>query len=87
MCGCQNYLAIIMLLLNKFSIDDNYPLTPKSDWYLISPFKITPKSNINIKKNQENDHKQINSWLFNKFSLSAPQEMYREQYGEYAHWF
>ena len=24
-------------------------------------------------------------WLFNiKFSLSAPQEMYREQYGEYA---
>ena len=26
------------------------------------------------------------SWLLNKFSLSAPQEMYREQYGEYAYW-
>ena len=28
----------------------------------------------------------INS-LFNKFSLSAPKEMYREQYGEYAYWY
>ena len=27
-----------------------------------------------------------NSWLFDKFSLSAPQEMYREQYGECANW-
>ena len=23
------------------------------------------------------------SWFFSKFSLLAPQEMYREQYGEY----
>ena len=25
-------------------------------------------------------------WLLNKFSLSAPKEMYREQYGEYEYW-
>ena len=25
-------------------------------------------------------------WLSNKFSLSAPYKMYREQYGEYAYW-
>ena len=24
--------------------------------------------------------------MLNKFSLSVPQEMYREQYGEYAYW-
>ena len=28
----------------------------------------------------------ISSWLLNKFSLSARQEMYMEQYGEYAYW-
>ena len=27
-----------------------------------------------------------NSWLLNKFSLLAPQEMYHEQYGEYVYW-
>ena len=28
------------------------------------------------------------SWLLSdKFSLSAPQEVYREQYGEYAYWY
>ena len=27
-----------------------------------------------------------NSWLLNIFSLWAPKEMYREQYGEYAYW-
>ena len=25
-------------------------------------------------------------WLANKFSLSVPLEMYKEQYGEYAYW-
>ena len=25
-------------------------------------------------------------WLINKFSLSVPKEMYREQYGEYVYW-
>ena len=29
----------------------------------------------------------LGSWLLNKFSLSAPWEMYREQYGEYAYWY
>ena len=27
-----------------------------------------------------------NSWFFDKFSLSAPQEMYKEQYGECTNW-
>ena len=26
------------------------------------------------------------SWLLDKFSLSAPKEMHKEQYGEYAYW-
>ena len=29
----------------------------------------------------------LGSWLFTKFSFSAPWEMYREQYGEYAYWY
>ena len=29
----------------------------------------------------------LGSWLLNKFSLLAPWEMYREQYGEYAYWY
>ena len=54
------------------------PLTLKSDQLLISPYNITPESNKGH-KNQGNDHQL-------KFSLSALQEMYREQYGEYAFW-
>ena len=26
-------------------------------------------------------------WLANKFSLSAPKELYKEQCGEYAYWY
>ena len=29
---------------------------------------------------------QGSSWLMNKFSLSEPQEMSRESYGDYAYW-
>ena len=31
-------------------------------------------------------HNLRSPWLWNKFSLSEPYEMYREQYGEYAYW-
>ena len=31
--------------------------------------------------------KEKSFWLVNKFSLSAPKEMYKEQYGEKAYWF
>ena len=27
------------------------------------------------------------SWLLNKFSLLAPKEMYKAQYGEFAYWY
>lgn len=32
------------------------PLTPMSDWYLISPYSITAKSNIKVMRIRENDH-------------------------------
>ena len=62
------------------------PLTPKSDQHLISPYNITPESHIKVKRIKEMINKYTSFWLLNKFSLSAPWEMYREKYGEYAYW-
>ena len=58
----------------------------KSDQYLFSSFNITPEWRIEVMRMKKMITKLISSWLLNKFSLSAPLEMYREQYGEYAHW-
>ena len=63
------------------------PLTTKSDKLLISPYNITPESNIKIteiKKKWPTTHKAL--WFWNKFPLSAPQEMYKEKCVEYVHW-
>ena len=59
------------------------PLTPESDQYLISPYNITPESHIKVMRIKEMITTLRGSSLLQKFSLSAPQEMYREQYGEY----
>ena len=64
----------------------NNPLTPKSDQLMISPNNITLESNIKVTRIKEMITNLKSSWFLNKFSLSAPQEMYREQYGEYAYW-
>ena len=62
------------------------PLNYKSDWLLIFPYIITLKSNIKVRRKKEVITNQGSYWLIDKFSLLAPQEMYREQNGEYAHW-
>ena len=38
-------------------------------------------------ENKANDHQLKNPWLFNKFSLSNPLEIYREHYEGNASWF
>ena len=38
-------------------------------------------------ENKGNDHQLKKPWLFNKFSLSIPLEIYREQYGGNGYWF
>ena len=59
-------------------------LTPKSDQLLISHYNIIPETNIVVARIKEMI---INSsWFLNKFSLSALQEMYGEQNGEYSYW-
>ena len=60
------------------------PLTLKSGQPLISPYNITPESNIKVTRIKEMITN-LQNLVLNKFSLSALQEMYREQYGEYAH--
>ena len=62
------------------------PLIPEGDEHLISPFNITPESNIKVMRIKEIIIILGTSWLLNKFSLHAYEEMYREQYEEYAYW-
>ena len=47
-------------------------LTPKSDLHLISPNNITTESHINVMRIKEMITNKRNSWLLDKFSLSAP---------------
>ena len=47
------------------------PLIPESDQHLISPYKITPESNIKVVRIWEMIINWRTSWLLNKFSLSA----------------
>ena len=63
-----------MNFTNKHKLN---PLTLKSDQHLISPYKIIPESHIKVMRIKE----MITSTSI-KFSLSAPQEMYREKYRE-----
>ena len=53
-----------------------------SDKHLISPNIITPKSNIKLMTIREMTPNLRSPWLLDKFSLQAPEEMYRERYGE-----
>ena len=62
------------------------PLTHKSDWHLISLYHITPESHTKVMRIKELITCKKSSWLLNKFSFSAPWEMFREQCGEYAYW-
>ena len=48
------------------------PLAPESDQHLISPNYITPESHFKVKRMKEIITNKRNSWLLNKFSLSAP---------------
>ena len=61
-------------------------LTPKSDQHPISPYIISPESNIYVTRIEKMIINLRRSWLLNKFSPSAPKEIYRAQYEEYV-WF
>ena len=58
------------------------PLTLKSDQYLNSPYNISPESNT---KNNGNDHQLKKLLIVKQILLAEPQEINREQYGEYAY--
>ena len=60
--------------------------SPKSDQHPISFNSITPESNIKVMRIKKMITNWRGSWLLNKFSLPALEEMYREHYGEYAYW-
>ena len=60
-------------------------LTPESDQHLIYPYDITTESHIQVTGIKEMITNSRSSRLSNKFSLSAPKKMLREQYGENAY--
>ena len=47
---------------------------------------LSAESNIKVIRIKEMIAYKMSSWLLNKFSLSVPEEIYREYCGEYAHW-
>ena len=47
------------------------PLTLESDQLLISPYNVTPESNIKVTRIKEMITNLKSSWFLNKFSLSA----------------
>ena len=53
----------------QFYVDS---LTNKGDLHLNSPYSITPESHIKVMRIKEVITNFRNSWLLNKFSLSAP---------------
>lgn len=61
-------------------------LHPFSDSHLISPYSISSLNQTLSSENKGNDPQPMMLWLSNKFSLSRPKEMYREEWGENGHW-
>ena len=45
--GGRHLFVIYSTLIAPFHFN---PLTPASDWHLISPYHITPESNIKVKR-------------------------------------
>ena len=62
------------------------PLNPNSDEHLVSSNNITCESHSKVMRIKDMVTMEGTLWLANKFSLSAPQELYKEQSGEYAYW-
>ena len=53
----------------------------------MSSYNITPESNMKATRiNKRNGYKLKKFLILNKLFLSAPLEMYKEQYREYAYW-
>ena len=49
---------------------------------------LEPRIKNQSRQNKGNDDEYLrSSWLLNKFSLSAPEGMYREQCEENAYWY
>ena len=73
--------------------------TLKKNWNVKKKLDCEKKQNLFVKKKLDSEKTKLDSeklnwtvsllgsWLLNKFSLLAPWEMYREQYGEYAYWY
>ena len=57
--------------------------SPKRDWHLISPYRITAKPNMRYHGNKGNNHQVMKLLIVKQIPLAVPYGMYREQCGEY----
>ena len=48
-----SYLLLPCETQGEVDVELINPLTPKSDWHLISPYCITPESNIKVRRIKE----------------------------------
>ena len=48
-----SYLLLPCEMQGEVDVELINPLTPKSDWHLISPYCITPESNIKVMRIKE----------------------------------
>ena len=60
-------------------------LTPKSDKHFICSYSIIPKLHFKVTRIKEMISNFRRSWFLKKLSLSAPYEMHRERYKDWAH--
>ena len=69
------------MVLNQWAQYNSYcyfnPLNLKSDQHLNSPYSYTAELFMEIMRIKNDDHQGKKLWLFNKFSLSEPNEMYK----------
>ena len=65
-------LAILTNFHDPEKRDVSNLLTPWSDWHVISPYNITPKSLIKVTRIKDMITNRTSSWFSNWFSWSAP---------------
>ena len=78
--SCSRSITLLTMVLNQLAHYNSCcyfnPLNPKSDQHLNSSYSYTAELFMEIMRIKGDDHQGKKLWLFNKFSLSEPNEMW-----------
>ena len=84
-----DYSSVVKILVYMFTcmwVQMFSRYKPKRGVESCFPFKNVISLHSNIAESKGNNGQPEKVWLWNKFSLSVPKEMYREEYREYGYW-